>query len=257
VGGDGKAARSYSVPALDKALDIVELLARAPDPLTLSGIAGALQRSTGEIFRVLRTLEARGYLAREAGDGYVLTNRLFEQGLRRPATASLLEIAYPEMRRLAEEIRQSCHVSVPSGGRMVTVARVENRGAPTFTVPIGFSMPVDESASGRVYLAFLQDDERDRRLAGVPARRRATLRARLAGIRERGFEVAPSPGAAGITDLSFPLFEADARPAAFLAVPAALRATGGRELEAIVSALRRAAERIDQRMARLRRPAGG
>jgi hypothetical protein len=35
------------------------------------------------------------------------------------------------------------------------------------------------------------------------------------------------------------------------------RATGGRELEAIVSALRRAAERIDQRMARLRRPAGG
>lgn len=254
--GKVKAGRSYSVPALDKALDIVELLARAADPLTLSGIAGALRRSTSEIFRVLRTLEARGYLAREPGDGYVLTNRLFEQGLRRPATTSLLEIAYPEMRRLAAEIGQSCHVSVPSGGRMVTVARVENRGAPTFTVPIGFSMPVDELASGRVYLAFLAEEESARRLAGVPARRRGALRARLGAIRERGFEVAPSPGAAGITDLSFPLFEADSRPAAFLAVPVALRGGGERELDAIVAAVRRAADRIDQGMARPRRSPG-
>ena len=251
-----KAKTSYSVPALDKALDIVELLARAPDPLTLSAIAGALRRSTGEIFRVLRTLEGRGYLAREAGDGYVLTNRLFEQGLRRPATASLLEVAYPEMRRLVADMRQSCHVSVPSGGRMVTVARVEDRGAPTFTVPIGFSMPVDESASGRVYLAFLPEEDVARRLAGMPARRRASLRASLAAIRERGHEVAQSPGAAGITDISFPLFEADAHPVAFLAVPVALRKAGKGELEAAIAAVRRAAERIDQRMARLRRPAG-
>lgn len=255
MSGTRQARTAYSVPALDKALDIVELLARAPDPLTLSGIAGALRRSTGEIFRVLRTLEARGYLAREVGDGYVLTNRLFEQGLRRPATASLLEIAYPEMRRLVAEIRQSCHVTVPSGGRMVSVARVEDRGAPTFTVPIGFSMPVDESASGRVHLAFLPADERARRIAGVPVRRRAALRAAIDAIRERGYEVAPSPGATGITDLSFPLFEADADPVAFLAVPVALRGGGRRELDRTIAAVRRAAERIDQRMARLRRPA--
>ena len=251
-----EAMRSYSVPALEKALDILDLLARAPDPLTLSAIAGALKRSTGEIFRVLRTLEDRGYLAREAGDGYVLTNRMFENGLRRPATAALLEIAYPEMRDLVVAIDQSCHVSVPSGRKMVTVAQVEGRGEASFTVPIGFSMPIDQSASGRVYLALLPETERRRLLAGLPARRRSELRVLLAEIARRGHELAPSPRVAGITDLSVPLFGSDSMPAACLAVPVAARIGSATRLDDIVSAVRAAAARIDRRMARLRRPAG-
>src|SRR5262245_48364806 len=137
---------SYSVPALDKAIDIIELLAHAPETLTLSAIATELGRSPSEIFRVVRTLERRGYIARHPGDRYLLTNRLFERGLQRPTTAALLEIAYPEMRALSGAIAQSCHITVPSGDVMVTVARVEHPQAASFVIPIGFTMPVAESA---------------------------------------------------------------------------------------------------------------
>jgi DNA-binding IclR family transcriptional regulator len=245
--------RSYSVPALEKALDIIEFMSKAHEPLTLSAIAGALDRSTGEIFRVLRTLEDRGYLARDAGDGYALTNRLFEHGLRRPSTAALLEIAYPEMRALVLAIDQSCHVSVPSGGRMVTVARVEGPGEASFSVPIGFSMPIDQSASGRVYLALLPEAERRRYLAALPAARRPALRAAIAELAGRGYELAPSPRVAGITDLSVPLFDADGSPAACLAVPVAARMGTSMRIDDIVAALLAAAARIDRRMARLGR----
>ncbi|HJS32977.1 MAG TPA: IclR family transcriptional regulator [Alphaproteobacteria bacterium] len=246
---------SYSVPALEKAFDVIELLAGESDPLTLSAIAEALDRSPSEIFRVLRTLEERGYLARDPGDRYLLTNRLFEHGLRRPAIASLLEIAYPEMRALAAAVGHSCHISVLSGGRMVTVARVEQPSAASFVVPIGFSVPVVESASGRVLLAFLPSLEQETWLATLPNVDRAGLARILSRIRARGYEIAPSASVVGITDLSFPLFEADARPVACLAVPLAARRHDRPALRAVIKLVRAAAERIDSGFARLRHPA--
>jgi DNA-binding IclR family transcriptional regulator len=244
---------SYSVPALDKAIDIIELLARAPGALTLSALAGALERSPSEIFRVVRTLERRGYIAREPGDRYVLTNRLFEQGLRRPTTASLLEVAYPEMRTLSETIAQSCHISVPSKEVMVTVARVEDKRSASFVVPIGFSVPMVDSASGRVFLAFLPDEERKTRLASLEQRARLRLRRALALIRTRGYELAPSTSVVGMTDLSFPLFEADGRPGAFLAVPLATRRRESKSFRGAIERVRESAERIGASLARPRR----
>jgi DNA-binding IclR family transcriptional regulator len=220
--------------------------------MTLSEIAGALARSASEIFRIVRTLERRGYIARGAGDRYLLTNRLFEQGLQRPSTASLLEVAYPEMRALAAAIAQSCHISVPSGDVMVTVARVEDPRAASFVVPIGYSVPLADSASGRVFLAFLPEPERSVRLARLRRAVRARLARALPVIRRRGYELAPSPSVAGVTDLSFPLFEADARPAAFLGVPLAARRREPKAGRAVICRVREAAERIDASLARLR-----
>jgi DNA-binding IclR family transcriptional regulator len=245
--------RSYSVPALEKAIDIIELLAHAPQAMTLSAMAGALSRSTSEIFRVVHTLERRGYLARGADDRYVLTNRLFEQGLQRPSTASLLEVAYPEMRALAAAIAQSCHISVPSGDVMVTVARVEDQRAASFVVPIGFRVPLAESASGRVFLAFLPEAERTVRLAEMGQAVRSRLARALPVIRRRGYELAPSASVVGVTDLSFPLFEADARPVAFLGVPLAARRREPKAERTVIALVQEAAGRIDASLARLRR----
>ena len=55
----------YRAPALDKGLDILELLARAHAPLSMTGVAAAIGYSKGEIFRMLQVLEERGYIARE------------------------------------------------------------------------------------------------------------------------------------------------------------------------------------------------
>src|SRR5690349_16681852 len=49
----------YAVPALEKGLDILELLASSPTGLNLTAIASGLGRSTGEIYRILQFLEAR------------------------------------------------------------------------------------------------------------------------------------------------------------------------------------------------------
>jgi len=61
-----RAERRYRAPALDKGLEILEYLSGQRMPLTQLEIADGLQRSSGEIYRMLLCLEERGYLAREA-----------------------------------------------------------------------------------------------------------------------------------------------------------------------------------------------
>ena len=60
-GGNAK----YRAPALEKGLDILSLLAGERTPLTLSGICQRLERSQGEIFRMVQVLQARGYTLAE------------------------------------------------------------------------------------------------------------------------------------------------------------------------------------------------
>ena len=58
-------AADYSVPALDKAFDVLELLAESARPLSQTEIAEATGRTVSTLFRVLATLEARGWLLRD------------------------------------------------------------------------------------------------------------------------------------------------------------------------------------------------
>ena len=114
-----------ATPALEKGLDILELLGARPDATTLSGIAAALERSRNEIFRVVRVLEARGYHSRDEHDRFSVTDRMFLIAARRPPFATLVDVATPEMRVLAAAIGQSCHITIPAGERTVLIARVE------------------------------------------------------------------------------------------------------------------------------------
>ncbi|NEM46654.1 MAG: helix-turn-helix domain-containing protein, partial [Xanthomonas perforans] len=62
----------YRAPALDKGLDILELLARQAQPMSMGAISQGIGRSRGEIFRMLQVLEERGYLTRDGEGDYVL-----------------------------------------------------------------------------------------------------------------------------------------------------------------------------------------
>jgi len=61
------AKHGYYAPALEKGLDILELLAREGAPMTARQVAEKLGRSKNEIFRMVHVLISRGYIAREPG----------------------------------------------------------------------------------------------------------------------------------------------------------------------------------------------
>ena len=68
----------YATPALDKGLEILELLARSSRGLTLNEMSKAMGRTVSEIFRMVFTLEQRGYIASDDTDRYSLSLKMFE-----------------------------------------------------------------------------------------------------------------------------------------------------------------------------------
>lgn len=242
--------KRYTAPALDKGLDIVELLSTAREPMTMREIGAKVRRSVSQIFRTIKVLEQRGYIERPGdADGYALTNHLFELGMRRPPVVNLIGTVYPVMAETAAMLDQSIHLAVPSHDQMVVIARVENPGGAAFLVKIGNRRSLADSVSGRVLLAFQTDAMRDEwighvRKAAPRGFNEKALRRILAQIRERGFELANSPYVVGITDIAFPLFDGHAGAAACLSMPFVSRLDAPSTVQDAVMAMRRAARAI-------------
>lgn len=107
------AATRYAASALDKGLDILELLADHSQALTMGQIAERLERSKGEIFRMLVALKRRRHILRdEASDGFLIGNRLFEMAMKAPPIRNLVATAMPHIAAVAHAIDQSCHLAV-------------------------------------------------------------------------------------------------------------------------------------------------
>ena len=74
---------SYAAPALEKGLDILELLASSGRPMGTRQLAEELGRSKNEIFRMVHVLLGRGYIQRDpATDLLMLSNKLFTLGMQ-------------------------------------------------------------------------------------------------------------------------------------------------------------------------------
>lgn len=215
--------RRYRAPALEKGLDILELLARESGPFPIMAISQKLGRSKSELFRMIQVLEYRGFIRQApGGEGFVATDRLFSLGLDQTPTKSMLEIALPRMKELAARTGHGCHLAVRAQGDMVVVARVESAELLGFTVRIGYRRSLAQSCSGAVMFAFQDDDVRERWLASLSG---GETEADLAGlletaatIREQGYARMASPYVDGITVLSAPVLRGHTAAAA-LTIP--------------------------------------
>lgn len=220
-----KTARTarYSAPALEKGLDILELLAKEERGLSQSEIARAMGRSVGEIFRMLVVLTERGYVAQDPDtDRYGLTTRLFEVAHQTPLIKRLTALAGPLMRRMTAEINQSAHLAIISDDAVLIVGQVDPPGYHVMSIRLGARIDLWRASSGRVMLAFAEDDRLTELFARVPLpadTTEARLRGELAMIRARGHEVTDSFTARGIVNIAAPVRDHTGHAIAALTVP--------------------------------------
>ncbi len=197
----------YAVPALERGLDIIELLAHHDGGLSLSEIARALDLTVSAIFRSVVVLEARGYVARAVPDDtYVLSLRLFELSQIRPPLRRLMDVAVPAMRVLAQTCGQPAHLSVHDNGALLVIADVEGPGPLNLSFRPGGRWPMRDTVSGRVLLAHQPRAIRDAWIDLLPPAPHALdFLALLDRIAERGHDRAASEAFSGIVDLGVPI----------------------------------------------------
>jgi DNA-binding IclR family transcriptional regulator len=231
-------APDNSAPALDKGLDILELLCSVETPLTQKEIASRLERSVGEIYRMLACLVARKYVVL-ADDSYHLTTKIFELAHRNPPTQRLLLEARPIMQSLSSALDQACHLTVYGQGRQVVIAKVDVPNGMGFSVLLAFQ----DTATQALRIAEA--------LERAPGHANPLLQNLLNKIRKQGFESAASVQVRGLYAVSFPILDNQGHAMAALTVPYAERIdlAGRKTIAEVEAALKDAARRLSALMA--------
>ncbi|SAK74282.1 IclR family transcriptional regulator [Caballeronia hypogeia] len=244
---------NYSVPAVEKALDILEYLAAEGVPMTRAQLARALNRQPPELFRMLTCLEARGYLWRDSGsNAYALTLKLFELSRTHSPYEGLLRVAAPHMRALAAELRESLHLSMLHGHQVMVIAQEESPKPFRLSVEVGSLHSLAGTTSGRVLLANHSDDETAALLRRDPAHRqlsaagKQSLRERLERIRAQGYEWSEGEWFESGIDLGVLVGSPESRVKAALVMATLRRKGEGPTLEAVLPALQQCARAIGQ-----------
>jgi DNA-binding IclR family transcriptional regulator len=199
----------YRAPALDKGLDILELLAANEEGLSQAEIAKALERSPNEIYRMLDRLVRRDYVRRTQGDRYELTLKIFELAHASPPIGRLVSHAMPIMRRFARDAGQACHLVIHDRNILVVVAQVDSPKYWNVSIRVGSRISMLNTGSGHVFLAYAGPEERALRLEEHEfeehERAPQSFFERLARVREQGYEIHDSLQVASVTNLSVPI----------------------------------------------------
>lgn len=221
---DNSRKKTYSAPALEKGLDIIELLATEVDGLRIADIVSRLGRSYGELFRMLVVLEQRGYVELPDGsDRYSLTMKLFGLANQFPPVKRLTAVAGPILKRLAFGIEQSCHLVTFYDGMGHVIAQQDSPSVRNFSVKLGATASLMNTCSGHVLLSYASEEKFNMMVKRIPAHHpkpdMKVFKEFSQSIIDRGYEAIRSRQAHGVHDIGFPVFDHTDDILAVLVIP--------------------------------------
>jgi DNA-binding IclR family transcriptional regulator len=137
---------------LDRGLRLLQLVADAPAGLTVTEAAARLGVGRAVVYRLVTTLGEHGMIRRDAGGRLRLGTGVLH--LARRAQPLLADAALPLLRRLAEQVGATAHLTVADGGEGYALVVVE----PSWTqfhvaYRTGSRHPLELGAAGRAILA--------------------------------------------------------------------------------------------------------
>lgn len=202
----------YQAPALDKGLDILEYLSAQSIPLSQTEIAIGIEKTPNEIYRMLMSLESRGYILRDEVSGkYRLSLKLFYLSHRHSPMDELRKAAQFPLEELANSIRQSCHLSILYMNQVMVIIHAKSPGPIALSIEEGNLFPLPLTASGKVLLAYMPDSERNIALKNnaifkkYPKPQQEDFIRSLEDIQKTGSYFKNSDSVSGVTDISVPI----------------------------------------------------
>jgi DNA-binding IclR family transcriptional regulator len=197
---------------------VLRLFSPTQPSISLSDASGGLGMQKSTAHRYLSSLENHGFLNRVDGARYALGPLITQLGALTTSRWQVMDAAASIMKDLAATTRQTVVLSVWGGmGPVVVRVTEDDTQIVHVSVRVGITLPF-ESAQGKVFLAHLTDRRINETLsATLPAPRVATLREKLAEVREQGICV-DEQVVAGVRALAVPIFDGDGRIAAGMAV---------------------------------------
>lgn len=156
---------NYIIRAVTHALDVLEQF-HGDGELGVTELSKRLDLHKNNVFRILATLESRGYIEQNRStENYRLGTKCLQLGQTYIQHMGLLQQARPIMTEVVRDCHESAYVAVMRKGKVVPLDMIESDQPVRIVSQVGENLPLHCTAVGKVHLAFEPAEEIQRVLS--------------------------------------------------------------------------------------------
>lgn len=216
----------YSVPAVDRMLDIVEFLSSNRDTSGITELSKALKINTNSIFRIMKRLVERGYVEVDPGSGkYQLSTKFFTIGMSLYTRFELRKSARKHLEWLSSKTGETTQIHIPDKGQMLVLDTVVPHASYFLQVIPGSRVYYHCNAFGKAVLAFM-DEKNVRKILPkkLPSLTKNTITdinvfiSQLANVRKTGIAFDAEEYNYGVFCIGAPVFDIEGKAVAGLGI---------------------------------------
>ncbi|MDP5275011.1 IclR family transcriptional regulator [Chengkuizengella axinellae] len=212
-------SKSGTVRAVDRALDILLCFTDTTD-LGLTEIAEKTGLHKSTVFRLLASLEAKGFVTRDSStEKYKLGFRIWELSVNLSQGDDPATILLPEMERLRDILGETISLYIRDGSERIRIQAVQSKHSIRRVAPIGARLPLYVGASSKVLIAFADMNTQEnmindwKEFIDISA-----YKDQMAGIRKVGYATSVEEREPGVAAVSAPVFNRSHQLVAALSV---------------------------------------
>lgn len=248
---------NYTVPAVDRAVRVLELLSSTPQGMSLAQLASQTKVPKSTLFRILRTLLQHAIIVEDTERKiFSLGMRLLGWGNAALARIDLKTLAHPHLLKLAHETRESFYLALLDHDEVILVDHVDTPEIWKMVTRLGHRSPFHCTATGLVLVGAMQDSAVDDMIARHGLKRFtpktitsvAKLKRRLKEVRELGYSIVDAEYKPDLCAVAVPIWDHAGNVVASLmtALPSARTAKDRKLIESVIVVLKREADLISK-----------
>lgn len=253
-----KEKSEYIIQAVSHALDLLEQFHEDVDELGVTELSKRLKLHKNNVFRLLATLESRGYIEQnKATENYRLGLKSLELGQTFIKQMGLLRQAKPILEKIVDACNETSYVTIFKEGYVVYLDVLETDMTVRVVSRVGSRLPSYCTASGKVHLAYLSEEEVNEILPNEELKAytpttissRSQLKNQLEAIAEQGYAVDDEELDQGVRCVAAPIRDYTRRIVGAISISGpSMRLTHERIQEELVPLVLQASEELSTRL---------
>ncbi|SFJ35154.1 transcriptional regulator, IclR family [Paenibacillus sp. UNC496MF] len=201
--------KGQGIQSLEIGLAILKKIAAAKRPLTITQLAEICDMPKSKLHHYLTSFCRSGFLKKGEDLKYALGSELVLLGLGAVEAMDINEAAVPYMKAINDAVHETVYLSLWGMNGPFFVRCIESKRPISIGIRVGSQVGVTKSSSGKVFAAFMRNEETEnliKRELEEDRKDADAFKKEIREIKEKGYARSDSTVAPGIVGLSCPVF---------------------------------------------------
>lgn len=208
------AKTTKTIRSVEKAFEVLDLLAMNPDGLNATEIAQLMEQRVSGVFHLLVTLNELGIVHQDIQKRYTLGLKLWQLGQQVEQESNLIARLSPILKQLRDRTGETANMTVLHGEEILYVAQEASPNLLKSFTRLGATAPLHCTGSGKLLLAYINPAKQEKLLDSIDLvaftantlTTKSQLLTELTQIKAQGFAYDNEERESGVNCIGAPVF---------------------------------------------------